>query len=123
MVTGVAAVTTEVVTAAVAEAAPAGTVMALVGNAGFEPDTCTAAPPAGATSVRLTVTLTAFPPVTNTGRSRYRLQGSRWNGLQGYRSARALRAVRQLGNHVDGLRGGDGRRSRIQTARADRARR
>ena len=63
-VTGVDAVTIEVVTVLVAETVPAGISNDVDGNAGFEPVTCTVAPPEGATSVRLAVTFTLVPPST-----------------------------------------------------------
>jgi hypothetical protein len=45
----------------------AGTVRLPVGNAAFDPVSVTSAPPLGAAAVRVTVTLTLLPPVTDAG--------------------------------------------------------
>ena len=63
-VTGVDAVTAAVLSGAVAEDAPAGTVTVAPETAEFELVMETAAPEAGAAALSVTVTVTGVPPVT-----------------------------------------------------------
>jgi hypothetical protein len=74
--------TLTVVTGKVAEVEPAGTVT-LVGTKAGDPfvHSCTAVPPAGAATLRLTVPITEFPPTTVAGETDTDVRAATWAGV------------------------------------------
>ena len=109
MVTGVFAVTVDVVTVKPAEVAPAGTFTTGWGLATrLLVESVTDAPPAGAGPLRSTVPDTLLPPTTRGRGERHRRQ--------------ERRRVR-VGRHVDEDGSRDAARRRVDLARSSRARR